>query len=115
MIKFSEILKRQSVSKVKAAEIMGIDQVNVNRTFERFARNLSEIDRFLHEINTSIQDELGSKDGAVQNCCGKTQDDGFLTIPSSILDLMQKQADTILSQQRTIEHYSGLSKKAKTA
>lgn len=118
MIKFSDILKREAITKVKAAKIMGIEQTNVNRTFERFEKNISEIDMFLKKLNTSLESELCEFSGCTKkNNALSSQHEGYLNIPVAIFDVIAKHTDTIISQQKTIERLTmhGLSKKAKTA
>lgn len=114
MIKFSEILKRNAISKVELARRMGIDQSNVNRTLNKFNKNLSEIDNFLKSLNTSLKEELG---------CGETNSDkvdlcekeNYLNIPKEIVDILRNQSETIRSQQRTIDAFSTAQRKSKSA
>lgn len=103
MISFNEILKQKAITKVEIAKRMKIEQTNVNRTFERFERNLSEIDSFLSLLNTSLKEQLTG-----------TIEPVVTTTPQYAMDVIKVQAETILLQQRHIEMLIG-SKKVKSA
>jgi hypothetical protein len=114
MINFKEILKKKAISKVEIAKRMVIKQSNVNRTLDKFARNLSEIDNFLQILGTSLEREMHKhKPQSVSilhepNC-------GFVNIQVAVFNVISSQSETILSQQRVIEKIYIKSKKAKSA
>lgn len=120
MINFDEILKKRATTKAEAARKLGIEQSNIYRVFDKFARNLKEIDDFLRMIGTSLSSEISPiKDDQAGT---KQQNNNLEEGPNKYyspyieaLQTIQKQADTIISQQRTIEELIGTSKKAKSA
>jgi len=114
MINFDEILKKNAVSKVEVAKKMGIEQPNVNRTLDKFARNLSEIDNFLQMLGTSLEGEM--QIGRPQQASILQEpNSGYVNIPVAVFNVISSQSETILSQQRVIETISFQSKKAKSA
>lgn len=120
MINFDEILKKRATTKTEAARKLGIEQSNIYRVFDKFARNLNEVDNFLRMIGTSLSteitpirdDQTGTKQ---QNSNLEEGPNKYYSPYIEALQTIQKQADTIISQQRTIEELLGTSKKAKSA
>jgi hypothetical protein len=82
MIDFEKILIQQGVKKQDFASVLQIEPQNVNRTFVRLNKNLSEIEKILNELNTSLKSEISGNG----NC-----------------DLSDRLLSIIESQQRTIE------------
>jgi len=110
MINFEELLKQRAVSKVEIARKMGIERPNVNRTFERYNRVLMEIDIFLALIGTSLSSEISSirdnqtnSQSQQRSSRPKDEAENFYSPYIEALQTIQKQADTIISQQRKIE------------
>ncbi|MDP3399264.1 MAG: hypothetical protein Q8S23_08985 [Bacteroidales bacterium] len=114
MINFKEILKKKAISKVEIAKRMGIEQSNVNRTLDKFARNLSEIDNFLQILGTSLAREM-HKHKPQSASILQEPNCGFVNIQVAVFNMISSQSETILSQQRVIEEISFKSKKAKSA
>ena len=117
MINFNEILKEKAVSKVEMAKKMGIEQPNVNRTLDKFARNLSEIDNFPQMLDTSLEGEMQKEAPKTPYSTSLLQEpnNGYMNIPVAVFNVIASQSETILSQQRVIETMSFQSKKAKSA
>ena len=114
MINFNEILKKKAVSKVEMAKKMGIEQPNVNRTLDKFARNLSEIDNFLQMLGTSLEGEMQKETPKTPYSTSLLQEpnNGYMNIPVAVFNVIASQSETILSQQRVIETMSFSSKKS---
>jgi hypothetical protein len=110
MINFNEILKKNAISKVQIAKRMGIEQSNVNRTLDKFSRNLSEIDNFLQILGTSLAGEM-QKNKPQSESILKEPSSGFVNIQEAVFNVITSQSKTILSQQRVIERIYIKSKK----
>lgn len=97
MIDFDKILKNKGIKKQEVAKSLGIEPTNINRNFDRYNKNLSEIDSFLDIIGTSIKYEiLGDKSK-------ESIDSSLLTEKN---DKINRLLSIIESQQRTIETLS---------
>jgi len=112
MINFNEILKKNAISKVQIAKRMGIEQSNVNRTLDKFSRNLSEIDNFLQILGTSLAGEM-QKNKPQSESILKEPSSGFVNIQEAVFNVITSQSKTILSQQRVIERIYIKSKKGR--
>lgn len=124
MINFDEILKKRATTKTEAARKLGIEQSNIYRVFDKFTRNLNEVDNFLRIIGTSLPEELSSSNDALNEKqtrqrytnLEEPKVENYYSPYIEALVTIQKQADTIISQQKTIEALvGGSSKKAKSA
>jgi len=102
MIKISEILKRESITKKEVALKMGIEQSNVNRTIESYEKYLARIDTFLSILGTSLEKEFAGKDTPQQRRDAQSEVSG-ITIPVEVFGVIQSQSETIRSQQKSIE------------
>lgn len=123
MINFEAILKEKVISKTEIAQKMGIERANVNRTLSRYQKILIEIDDFLKLLNTSLLEQLRKgEDVAYERMDSrerlleeKHSDTNYQKLYLDALSLVQRQASTIISQQKTIETLVEVSKKAKSA
>ncbi len=123
MINFEAILKEKVISKTEVAQKMGIERANVNRTLSRYQKILKEVDDFLRLLNTSLKEQILQHDDVVYEqvslgggLLGEQQPvDNYQKLYIDALGLVQKQAGTIISQQKTIEVLVEVSKKAKSA
>lgn len=120
MINFDEILKKRATTKTEAARKLGIEQSNIYRVFDKFARNLKEIDDFLRMMGTSLSSEISPirddhTNSQLRHTGSEEGVESYYAPYIEALQTIQKQADTIISQQHTIEGLLGMSKKARSA
>lgn len=123
MINFEKTLKEREVSKTEIAQKMGVERANVNRTLSRYQKILIEIDDFLKLLNTSLPEQLLKSEEVAyermdrgERLLEENQTNGnYQKLYLDALTFIQRQADTIISQQKTIEALVELSKKAKSA
>lgn len=123
MINFEAILREKVISKTEIAQKMGIERANVNRTLSRYQKILIEIDDFLKLLNTSLPEQLLKSEEVAyermdrgERLLEENQTNGnYQKLYLDALTFIQRQADTIISQQKTIEALVEVSKKAKSA
>lgn len=61
MIDFEKIIKESGKTKRQIAnEIFAMNEANVNRKLKSYSKNLSEIDKFLRQLGTSLSEVLGA-------------------------------------------------------
>lgn len=123
MINFEAILKEKVISKTEIAQKMGIERANVNRTLSRYQKILIEIDDFLKLLNTSLPEQLLKSEEVTYERMDRGErlleenhtDGNYQKLYLDALTFIQRQAGTIISQQKTIEALVEVSKKAKSA
>lgn len=123
MINFEAILREKVISKTGIAQKMGIERANVNRTLSRYQKTLIEIDDFLKLLNTSLPEQLLKSEEVAYERMDRGErlleenqtNSNYQKLYLDALTFIQRQADTIISQQKTIEALVEVSKKAKSA
>lgn len=123
MINFEAILREKVISKTEIAQKMGIERANVNRTLSRYQKTLIEIDDFLKLLNTSLPEQLLKSEEVAYERMDRGErlleenqtNSNYQKLYLDALTFIQRQADTIISQQKTIEALVEVSKKAKSA
>ncbi|WRQ33482.1 hypothetical protein U5907_02275 [Bacteroidales bacterium MB20-C3-3] len=123
MINFEAILREKVISKTEIAQKMGIERANVNRTLSRYQKILIEIDDFLKLLNTSLPEQLLKSEEVAYERMDRGErlleenqtNSNYQKLYLDALTFIQRQADTIISQQKTIEALVEVSKKAKSA
>jgi len=125
MINFDALLKEKGLTKSDLALSMRTDRGNLYRTLSRYQKILVEIDDFLKKgLKTSLKEQLiGGDVGTNYTRREEREGDGLLNeaglhyqrLYLESLQTLQRQTETIISQQKTIEALVAVSKKAKSA